>query len=82
MAMRRPRTARISAADASSSRCPSNTISPPAMRPGGDGTSCITDRLVTDLPDPDSPTIPSVSPRRTSKLTPSTARTTRPSSSK
>jgi hypothetical protein len=27
------------------------------------------------LPDPDSPTMPSTSPRRTSKLTPSTART-------
>ena len=31
---------------------------------------------VTDLPHPDSPTIPSVRPRSTEKLTPSTARTT------
>ncbi len=32
-------------------------------------------RPVVDLPQPDSPTRPSVSPRRTSKLRPSTART-------
>ena len=32
-------------------------------------------RAVVDLPQPDSPTIPSVSPRRTSNDTPSTART-------
>jgi hypothetical protein len=31
---------------------------------------------VTDLPQPDSPTIPSVWPFSTAKLTPSTARTT------
>ena len=30
---------------------------------------------VTDLPQPDSPTMPSVLPRSTAKLTPSTART-------
>ena len=30
-------------------------------------------RAVVDLPQPDSPTMPSVSPRRTSKMTPSTA---------
>ena len=33
----------------------------------------ITERLVTLLPDPDSPTMPRVSPLRSSKLTPSTA---------
>src|SRR6266480_2706573 len=32
--------------------------------------------LVTDLPDPDSPTMPSVWPRSTSKVSPSTALTT------
>src|SRR3954471_2584546 len=32
-------------------------------------------RLVTDFPEPDSPTIPSVLPRATSKESPSTART-------
>ena len=33
------------------------------MRPGGVGISRMIDRLVTDFPDPDSPTMPSVSPR-------------------
>ena len=37
--------------------------------------SRINDSMVTDLPEPDSPTMPSVSPRFRSKLTPSTART-------
>jgi hypothetical protein len=36
-------------------------------------TSRSTERAVVDLPQPDSPTIPSVSPCRTSKLTPHTA---------
>ena len=35
-------------------------------------------RPVVDLPQPDSPTSPSVSPRRTSRLMPDTALTTRP----
>ena len=39
------------------------------------------ERAVTLLPEPDSPTMPSVSPAATVKLTPSTARTT-PSSVK
>ena len=33
----------------------------------------MTQRAIVDLPQPDSPTTPSVSPRRTLKLTPSTA---------
>src|SRR5688572_21707634 len=37
---------------------------------------CITRRAVVDLPQPDSPTMPSVSPLATLKSTPSTARTT------
>jgi hypothetical protein len=45
---------------------------PPAIRPGG-WTSRMIERAVTDLPLPDSPTSPSVSPARTSKLTSSTA---------
>ena len=36
---------------------------------------CITSRAVVDLPQPDSPTMPSVSPLKTSRSTPSTART-------
>ena len=52
---------------------PSRKTLPPTMWPGGEGTRRMMDRLVTDLPQPDSPTIPKVSPRRSWKLTPSTA---------
>src|SRR3954466_3625309 len=38
----------------------------------------ITSRAVVDLPQPDSPTMPSTSPLSTAKLTSSTARTTPP----
>ena len=53
---------------------------PPAKIVGGsvvfDGFSPMIVRQVTLLPQPDSPTIPSVLPFSTEKLTPSTARTT------
>ena len=45
----------------------------------GSMMSRITDIIVTLLPEPDSPTMPTTSPFATEKLTPSTART-RPSS--
>src|SRR5688500_15690931 len=45
------------------------------MRPGG-STRPRMEKPVTVLPQPDSPTRPSTSPGFTSKLTPSTARTT------
>src|ERR1041385_1722704 len=45
------------------------------MRPGA-GTRRSTDRAVIVLPQPDSPTTPTVSPSSTWRLTPSTARTT------
>src|SRR5438132_3907909 len=45
---------------------------PPTMRPGG-CTRRMIDNAVTDFPLPDSPTSPSVSPLRISKLTSSTA---------
>src|SRR6267154_1441741 len=48
---------------------------PSTTRPGS-GTSRSSERAVTDFPEPDSPTIPTVSPSATSKLTPSTALTT------
>src|SRR5689334_8519255 len=51
------------------------------MRPGGCGMRRMTLSAVTDLPEPDSPTIPSVSPLLMNRSTPSTARTT-PSSVK
>jgi len=43
--------------------------------PGGEGTRRIIERLATDFPEPDSPTMPSVSPRFKLKLIPSTALT-------
>ena len=43
------------------------------MRPGGLGSRPMIDSAVTLLPQPDSPTIASVSPASTEKLTPSTA---------
>src|SRR5687767_294538 len=46
------------------------------MRPTGRGKSCIRDKQVMDLPEPDSPTRPRDSPRCSEKLTPSTAFTT------
>src|SRR4051794_10724624 len=49
-------------------------ISPSTIRPGRSTIRRI-DRAVTLLPHPLSPTIPSVAPGATSKLTPSTART-------
>ena len=73
-----PRTARISLSGRSRRLRPSSLISPPAMRPGGLGTRRMIDSDVTDLPQPDSPTMPSVSPGASEKLTPSTAANTLP----
>src|SRR5262245_12663768 len=52
---------------------PCQRIWPATMRPGGIGTSLRTDMAVTVLPQPDSPTTPSVSPRAMLRSTPSTA---------
>ncbi len=49
------------------------TTFPSAMNPGGLWTSLMMERFVTDLPEPDSPTMPRVSPRRRSNEMPSTA---------
>ncbi len=49
-------------------------MAPPTMR-AGSSSSRIRDSAVTLLPDPLSPTMPSVSPGPTVKDTPSTART-------
>src|SRR5262244_387182 len=51
------------------------------MRPGGVGIRRMIDRAVTLLPEPDSPTMPRVSPLLMCRSMPSTARTT-PSSVK
>ena len=44
------------------------------MRPGGIGTSPMIESEVTDLPHPDSPTMPSVRPAWSENEIPSTAR--------
>src|SRR6202035_3014269 len=54
---------------------PRKLIVPSTMRAGSSSSRMI-DFAVTLLPEPDSPTMPSVSPGRNEKLTPSTARTT------
>src|SRR5260370_19476987 len=48
------------------------------MRPGGGGRSAVTSPASFALPQPDSPTSPSVSPRLMSRSTPSTALTASP----
>src|SRR5688572_5220323 len=70
-----PRRSRRRRGDALSRSSPSNSTSPPAMRPGGCGTRPMMVSAVTLLPQPDSPTMPSVRPRSSEKSTPSTART-------
>src|SRR6185503_16322680 len=75
IAMRAPRMRRISSSLSFRRSVPSKKIRPPTMRPGGSTRPRI-ENPVTVLPQPDSPTRPSTSPGRTSKLTPSTARTT------
>jgi hypothetical protein len=64
------RAARRSARDSAVRSVPSNTTEPLVG-----GVICMIARPVVDLPQPDSPTIPSVSPRSTSKLMPATALT-------
>ena len=46
-------------------------MAPPAIRPGGIGTSRMMASAVMLLPQPDSPTMPSVRPAARSKLRPS-----------
>ena len=69
-----PRSLRRSSADSvSTSRLPNSTASASTL-PGGLGTRPMTESDVTLLPQPDSPTRPTVRPRGTLKLMPSTAR--------
>ena len=71
-----PRISRLRGSGNRSRSCPSNRMRPVSMRPGGEATNRSTDSAVTLLPQPDSPTMPSVAPAGRSKLTPSTAGTT------
>ena len=70
-----PRMSRISLADALRISWPSSSTEP-SSSPLRRSTSPMTDRQVTLFPEPDSPTMPSVSPFSTEKLTPETAFTT------
>src|SRR3954471_10432127 len=74
IAMRSPRSSRRRSGGWRSRSSPSNRISPPAMRPGGCGTRPMIASAVTLLPQPDSPTSPSVGPASSERLTPSPAR--------
>src|SRR5512133_3549398 len=62
--------------DTFSRSLPLKSASPRTMRPGGWGISPRIDIVLTLLPEPDSPTIPSVSPGKRSYEMPSTACTT------
>ena len=71
--MRLPRIARICASSRPSRSVPSSITEPPTILPGGSGTRRMIESAVTLLPQPDSPTIASVSPRPTVNETSSTA---------
>jgi len=71
-----PRTSRNSSSVAVARSRPSNRIRlPGSIRPGSSMSRMI-DSEVTVLPQPDSPTTPSVRPASTVRSTPSTARIT------
>ncbi len=76
IAMSLPRTWRISSSLSPSRSRPSNMISPVGISAGGTSSRRMIDSDVTLFPQPDSPTMPSVSPGMIEKLTPSTALTT------
>ncbi len=76
MAMRLPRMCRISAGDLASRSSPSKRIAPLTIRAAG-GSNRRMVRASVVLPEPDSPTTPSVSPARSVSETSSTARTVR-----
>src|SRR4051794_39887897 len=75
MLMSLPRISRIAASSSFNRSIPRKRIEP-AILPGGSGTSRRMELAVTDLPQPLSPTIASVSPSTTVNDTPSTARFT------
>ena len=61
MAISLPRILRISASLSPTSSLPSSLTEPPTIAPPG-GSSPMMDRPVIDLPHPDSPTSPRISP--------------------
>ena len=76
IAIRLPRTRRISPRDFVRRSSPSNQISPLTVRAAG-GRRRRSERASVVFPEPDSPTMPSVSPSPTVSETSSTARVTR-----
>ena len=74
IAMSRPRRSRSSRSPIARISLPLNRIAPEVTRPGA-LSSFSMDRPSVDLPQPDSPTMPSTSPLRTSRESLSTART-------
>ena len=76
IAMSLPRTARMSASFRVRRSLSPSMSDPSTTLPGGSGMRRISDRAATVLPEPDSPTMPIVSPRSSVKLTPLTAFTT------
>ena len=70
-----PRIRRTSGIRIRTTSSPSSRMRPPTMR-AASGSNRSSESAVMLLPDPDSPTSPSVSPSRIWKLTPSTARVT------
>ena len=73
MEIRLPRSFRISFSGRVKRSWPSKTMLPPSFRPVAGSTRRMIDRLVTLLPQPDSPTMPNVFPLSREKVTPSTA---------
>ncbi len=62
MAISRPRMRRISSSESSSSSRPRKRTDPLGMRAVPSGSSRMTASADTDLPDPDSPTMATISP--------------------
>src|SRR5579872_494662 len=75
IAMSLPRILRISDSLFFRRLSPLKLISPPSKRPGGEGMRRMIESALTDLPLPDSPTIPSVEPFSIAYDKPLTART-------
>ena len=62
MAIRFPRMSRMASFSSVRRSVPQYRISPPAIRPGGMGTSPMIERAIMLLPHPDSPMMPTVCP--------------------
>src|SRR6476660_7038034 len=69
-----PRISRMAGSSSPTSSRPRKRMLPATMRPGGIGINPRMERAPTLLPQPDSPTIPSISPRSSRYDRPSTAR--------